>query len=175
MKTVTCLYQKGNITTENSNQARELYDKSRYGSMLKDGRIQLSPFETLYLSEKGKITVINGRNNELSLEQLGKKVARQEHDFWTRYPVFKDLRNRGYIVKTALKFGADFRVYERGAKPGEKHATWVVFPVKESKTLTWQEFAAKNRVAHSTKKKLLIAVVDDEQDVNYWEVGWLRP
>lgn len=173
--TITCLYLHKTITTENSSQARALHDTSRFGTPLKDGRVQLSPLEAVYLAEKKKITVVNGKNNELSLEQLTKRAARQEHDFWTRYAVFKDFRNRGYIVKTALKFGADFRVYDRGIKPGEDHAKWVVFAVKESHTLTWQEFAAKNRVAHGTKKKLLIAVVDDEQDVSYWEVSWLRP
>ena len=45
----------------------------------------------------------------------------------------------------------------------------------EAEHLTWYEFAAKNRVAHSTKKRLLIAVVDDEGDVSYWECRWLRP
>ena len=92
-----------------------------------------------------------------------------------KFSVFKDLRDRGYVVKTALKFGADFRVYDRGVKPGEDHAKWVVFPVPEGSTTTWHEFAAKNRVAHSTKKRLLIGVVDDEGDVSYWEIRWIRP
>ena len=104
-----------------------------------------------------------------------KKASKQEPNFFVRYAVFKDLRERGYVVKTALKFGADFRVYDRGVKPGEDHARWVVYPVSEGSTLTWHEFAAKNRVAHSTKKKLLLAVVDNEGDVSYWESGWLRP
>ena len=85
------------------------------------------------------------------------------------------MRNRGYIVKTALKFGADFRVYDRGVKPGEDHARWILYPVHEGSALTWYEFAAKNRVAHSTKKRLLIGVADDEGDVSYWEARWLRP
>ncbi|MCH6575484.1 MAG: tRNA-intron lyase, partial [Bacteroidetes bacterium] len=82
-----------------------------------------------------------------------------------RFCVFRDIRNRGYIIKTALKFGADFRVYDRGVKPGEDHAKWVVYPVHETEVLTWHDFSAKNRVAHSTKKKLLIGIVDDEEDV----------
>ena len=89
--------------------------------------------------------------------------------------VFKDLRGRGYILKTALKFGGDFRVYERNQKPGEEHAKWILYCIKESDVLRWQDFAAKNRVAHSTKKKLLVAIVDEENDITYYEVKWLRP
>ncbi len=85
------------------------------------------------------------------------------------------MRNRGYIVKTALKFGADFRVYDRGVKPGEDHAKWVVYPVNEGSTLTWHDFSAKNRVAHSTKKRLLMGIVDAENDVTYYEIRWMRP
>ena len=85
------------------------------------------------------------------------------------------MRKKGYILKTALKFGADFRVYERGIKPGEDHARWILFIVKESEPLSWHDFAAKNRIAHSTKKNLLIAIVDEEDDVSYYEVSWRKP
>ncbi|HLC72503.1 MAG TPA: tRNA-intron lyase, partial [Candidatus Nanoarchaeia archaeon] len=92
-----------------------------------------------------------------------------------RYAVFRDMRSRGYIVKTALKFGADFRVYDRGIKPGDDHAKWILYPVHEGETLTWYDFSAKSRVAHSTRKSLLIGVVDDEGDVTYWQAMWTRP
>lgn len=106
---------------------------------------------------------------------MTKEAQKIESTFYTRYRVYKDLRNRGYIVKTALKFGADFRVYEKGKSPGQEHAKWIVYPVYETGSMTWHEFAAKNRVAHSTKKNLLIGVVDDEGDVTYYEIKWLRP
>ena len=85
------------------------------------------------------------------------------------------MRRRGFIVKTALKFGADFRIYDKGKRPGKAHAKWIVFVEHESKKLSWHEFSAKNRVAHSTKKKLLIAIVDEESDISYYEVSWIRP
>jgi len=175
MELIKALLIKDVVCTENSAAAKEIFDKTRYGSLLGDGRVQLSLLESVYLCEKKRLVVFDARGRELSLEDLMKKASRLEHDFWTRYAVLRDFRNRGYIIKTALKFGADFRVYEKGIKPGEDHAKWVVFPVRESEKLTWQDFAAKNRVAHSTKKHLLLAIVDDEGDVSYWESRWLRP
>jgi len=47
------------------------------------------------------------------------KFKRIDKKIQIKYPVFKDLREKGYIVKTALKFGADFRIYDKGQKPGE--------------------------------------------------------
>ena len=172
---VTCYYAKERVITEATDKARELNCKSVYGAILDDGGVQLSLVEALYLLEKGRVRILDGRKQEISFEKFVKKAQRIEPSFWIRYVAFRDLRNRGYVVKTALKFGADFRVYDRGVKPGEDHAKWVVFPVHEASVLTWNEFAAKNRVAHSTKKRLLLAVIDDEGDVSYWESRWIRP
>ena len=172
---VKAFFSNERVLTESSDNARELYNQSRYGNLLEDGRIQLSLIEALYLLDKKKTKIYDSRNKELDFETFLKKSQKVEPNFWVRYCVFRDIRNRGYIIKTALKFGADFRIYDRGIKPGEDHARWVVFPVHEGSSLTWYEFSAKNRVAHSTKKRLLIGCVDDEGDVTYWEVRWLRP
>ena len=175
VKIAKAIYAKERVLAESSDETRELYDKSRFGSMQDDGKLQLSLLESLYLIEKGKICVVDGRGKEIEFEKFLKKAQKSEANFWIRYCVFKDMRNRGYIIKTALKFGADFRVYDRGYKPGEAHAKWVVYPVHEGSTLTWHEFAAKNRVAHSTRKRLLIGIVDEESDVTYYEIKWTRP
>ena len=172
---VKSTFSNERVITESSDNARELYNQSRYGELLDDGRVQLSLIESLYLIEKKRLFVYDSRNKEINFEAFLKKSQKVEPNFWVRYCVFRDIRNRGYIIKTALKFGADFRIYDRGIKPGEDHARWVVFPVHEGSTLTWYEFAAKNRVAHSTKKRLLIGIVDAENDVTYYEIKWLRP
>lgn len=174
-KVVKAILTEQRVLTENSEAARELYNQSRYGILLEDGKVHLSLYESLFLVEKKKIIVYDGRNQEVKQERFLKRSKKTEPNFWIRYSVYKDIRNRGYIIKTALKFGADFRVYDRGIKPGEDHARWIVFPVHEGSTLTWYDFAAKNRVAHSTRKRLLIAIVDNEGSVTYYEVRWLRP
>ena len=163
------------VVTEVTDEAREFYNQSRFGTLTETGKVELSLLEAYYLMEKGKLDVKSEAGRKVSFEQFVKKARKLEPNFQIRYCVFKDMRNRGYIIKTALKFGADFRVYDRGVKPGEDHAKWIVFPVNEASTLTWHEFSAKNRVAHSTKKRLLMAVVDAENDVTYYEIAWKRP
>ena len=163
------------VITEASDDARELYNQSRFGSISESGKIELSLLEGFYLMEKGKLAVKSDAGRKVSFESFLRKARKTEPNFWVRYCVFKDMRNRGYIIKTALKFGADFRVYDRGVKPGEDHARWIIYPVNEGSTLTWHEFSAKNRVAHSTKKRLLMGIVDAENDVTYYEIKWVRP
>jgi tRNA-intron endonuclease len=172
---IKTVFANERVLAEATDETRELYNQSRYGTLLDNNKLQLSLLEALYLLEKNKIEVRDSRNKELDFEQFLKRATKLEPNFWIRYSVFKDMRNRGYIIKTALKFGADFRVYDRGVKPGEDHARWIIYPVHEGATLTWYEFAAKNRVAHSTKKRLMMGIVDDEGDVTYYEIKWLKP
>ncbi len=163
----------GENISSNSVEAFSLHKKSHFGEPLGE-QIQYSLSETLFLVERKKMDVFSGRK-KISSKELMKKTQRADKRIHIKYRVIRDLREKGYIVKTALKFGADFRDYEKGAKPGKKHAKWIVFADHESKRLTWHEFSAKNRVAHSTKKNLLLAIVDEEGDVSYYECSWIRP
>ncbi|MBM3234147.1 tRNA-intron lyase [Candidatus Pacearchaeota archaeon] len=163
----------GDIIFSNKKEAFTLYEQSRFGES-KEGKIVYSIPECLYLVEKEKMEIKHGKK-KLNFASLMEKFQKEDSKFGVKYSVFRDMRNRGYVVKTALKFGAEFRVYDKGKKPGEEHALWILYPVKENETLTWHDFSAKNRVAHSTKKNLLIGIVDEEGDVTYYECKWLKP
>lgn len=174
-KVVKSILAGERVITESSDDAREFYNQSRFGIITDTGKVELSLLEALYLMERHRLSIKSQNGRAIGFESYVKKARKVEPNFWIRYVVFKDMRNRGYIVKTALKFGADFRIYDRGIKPGEDHARWIVFPAHEGSTLTWHEFSAKNRVAHSTKKRLLMGIVDAENDVTYYEIRWMRP
>jgi len=163
----------GESIYSNKKEAFTLLSQSRFGEQ-REGKVIYSLAEALFLVEKGKMQVLE-KKKKISFDSLMEKAKEQDSRFTTKYAVFKDMRNRGYVVKTALKFGAEFRVYDKGKFPGEEHARWILYPVKESNVLTWHDFSAKNRVAHSTKKNLLIGIVDDEGDVTFYVCQWLKP
>jgi tRNA-intron endonuclease len=157
----------------NSEDAFSLAEKSCYGEK-KQSRIEYGLVEALFLVQQNKMHVFSN-SKAMSEESLTKKLKKIDKKIETKLSVFADLRAKGYIVKTALKFGAEFRVYEKGVKPGEDHAKWILYTAKESDNLNWHEFSAKTRVAHSTKKNLLLGIVDDESDITYYEINWLKP
>jgi len=163
----------GASISSNSQKAMQLFGSKRFGEQ-KQGKIIYSIYEALYLLETNKIEIYQ-KNKKLDFPTLLKKVIRKDKKADIKYIVFKDMRKRGYTIKTALKFGADFRVYEKGAKIGKAHAKYILYPVPENEQLRWHEFSAKQRVAHSTKKNLLIAIVDEEEDITYYNVSWVRP
>jgi tRNA-intron endonuclease, archaea type len=157
----------------NAKTAFDLFESQRFGE--KNGeKIYYTLQEALYLVETKKMEIFDSKDKKLTEENLLKKFEKLDKKFKTKYFVFADLRKKGLIVKTALKFGAEFRVYDKGKSVGKDHSKWILFPVSANEQLTWQNFSAKNRVAHSTSKKLLIAVVDEENAVSYYEANWLK-
>ena len=160
--------------SSNSQGAIALCESQKFGEKIGE-KIYYSLTETIYLVDGGKLEVVDGKNKTISREVLIKKFQKLDKKFKTKYFVFNDLRNEGYLLKSALKFGADFRVYEKGEKTGKDHSKWLLYTTDENQSISWQDFSAKNRIAHSTKKKLLIGVVDEEGDVSYYESGWIKP
>lgn len=163
----------GEKIISNTVEAFSLYEKSCFGEKI-SGIIEYSPIESLFLIQQSKMAVFSGKKL-ISFENLLKKIKKHDKKIETKLIVFSDLRKKGYIVKSALKFGAEFRIYDKGIRPSESHARWLLFTAKESEILHWHEFTAKNRIAHSTKKNLLLAIVDDEGDMSYYEISWTKP
>jgi len=171
-KLIRAVFSGENIVSS-AKEAKDLYGNRLFGEYF-DKKVHYSLPEALYLVEKKKIEVYKN-SRKLGFSTLMEAAKRIDKKIQVKFSVFRDLRDKGYILKTALKFGAEFRVYDKGSRPGKKHAKWILYPVSESDELTWHDFSAKNRVAHSTKKNLLVAVVDSEGGITYYEVGWIRP
>ncbi|MGZ7118282.1 MAG: tRNA-intron lyase [Methanobacterium sp.] len=161
----------GNLVIVKDKKGMKLHEKSHYGNPIVEG-LQLSLIEALYLAEKEKITILkNGK--KVSIHEMYHKI--REEDLLTNYLVFSDLRNRGYIVKTGFKYGSEFRLYERGKSPGDGHSDYLVKVFPENQEIKSSDFSSYVRLAHGVNKKLLIAVVDDENDITYYDVEWTRP
>lgn len=161
----------GDLVIVKSDKSANLHHKSHYGNLTDEG-LQLSLIEALYLMEKDKIKV-KREGKKLSIQDLLQII--HEKDLYFKYIVFKDLRNRGYIVKTGFKYGSEFRLYERGSSPGEGHSNYLVKVSSEDEVLELSDLSSYVRVAHGVNKYLLFAVVDEENDITYYNVEWTRP
>ncbi|MBD3253292.1 tRNA-intron lyase [Candidatus Pacearchaeota archaeon] len=153
--------------TSNSQKALTLADTKKLGEKQK-GKIRYSIYEAFYLFEQKKADIF--KKNKLTEEQIIREFTKKDKEFYKKYLIFRYLRKKGYIVKTGLKFGSDFRVYEKNSK----HAKYLVFPVFKNK-INIDEFISKNRISHSTAKKLLIAIVDSEDNLSFFESDWIKP
>ena len=151
--------------------AHNLYNKRYYGN-LTDSGLELSFIEALFLLTKNKIEIYD--DDKLITKEDLTDIIRQKHIF-SHYLVYKDLRIRGYIIKTGFKYGSDFRIYERGHAPGDGHSNFLAKILSEEQEIKVRDFSSYVRVAHGVRKTLLLAVVDDEYDITYYDIEWTKP
>jgi tRNA-intron endonuclease, archaea type len=161
----------GDIIIVKSGNTAKIHEKSHFGNPSEDG-LQLSFVEALYLMEKGKLEVEND-SEEISIDHMFGLIRKS--GAFSNYIVYRDLRNRGYIVKTGFKYGSEFRLYDRGKSPGDGHSNYLVKVASENSEFMMSDLSSYVRVAHGVNKKLLFAVVDGENDITYYNVEWTRP
>lgn len=159
----------------NESELKEELKSKKYGEE-KEEELVLSPEEALYLKEKRKnFTIKDPTGKELGKEELKKQFTQRNKEFPRKYTVYKDLKDRGFCVKTGFKFGSHFRVYKRGEKPGEGHAKWLVHAIPEEYQCSFPELSRAVRLAQNVRKTMIYALVDKERDITYYQIKRITP
>jgi len=164
-----------------------LYDESGYGKPQPEqnpNRLELELVEAAYLLEKGKIKIFtkkNGKKKHITLQELLEYANKNVNQFHTQFVVYRDLRERGYLVKTGYIFGSHFRVYERGVKlkrgpkAPHEHTRFVVHCVPEEAAFSLPEMSRAVRLAHNIRATFVWAVVDRENKVTFYIIQRFTP
>ena len=156
---------------EGSKRPIALHEKSKFGKIEADS-LNISLIEACYLLEKGRLDIYED-DVECSIGYIIDLLKEQEA--YGKYVVYRDLKDRGYVIKTGFKYGSDFRLYNRGKGPGEVHSNFLVKVIFENYDIDALDFASYVRVSHGVNKKLLLAIVDDDFDITYYNIEWTRP
>ncbi len=133
----------------------------------------LNFYETLYLKRNKLIKTLDEEGNEIEEEWIVKEASKYVDDFEIKYVVYEDLRKKGYIPKSGTRFGATFLVYKYG--PGIDHAPFLVDVMKKEDKLKVTEIIRAGRLSHSVKKKLILAMVNPENNkIGYYMFEWFE-
>lgn len=168
----------------NEREANAVYVDKYFGKFIIEDKkkfLQLSLEEAMMLLEREHI-IVKEKNKVLNHKTLYERCCEIDREFPQKFAVYKDLRNRGYIVKSGFKFGTHFRVYERGVNPyreGEKsikeHTKYNVHAVPENIAWSLQEWSRYVRLSQNIRALALLAVVDEEGEVTYYKIMRIRP
>ncbi|MEM3833475.1 MAG: tRNA-intron lyase [Thermoprotei archaeon] len=181
MSKIRVRYSEGHIIAYDPKEAPKLFKEGFYGRPIGIGKpktfnfeapLQLSLYEALYLLENGVIEVVDTNNNPVSFEKLFLDAKKNYEDFDLVYSVYKDLRKKGFVVRPGMKFGTTFAVYEYG--PGIDHAPFLVEIMKKDSKLKTIDIVGAGRLTHTVRKKLLLAVVNEDNSVNYYMFRWIK-
>ncbi|TFG56296.1 MAG: tRNA-intron lyase [Methanomassiliicoccus sp.] len=154
-------------------EGSQIYNKGYYGYPRAGGGLELDLLEALYLVECDKLRVeVAGK--DLDHAALYRRVARSVEGLQPNYIVYRDLRQRGFIVK--LDQGEfDFRVYSRGDNPHNSQAKNWVLAISERNIFNIAALLEKSETSQRTRKDLLLGVVDEEGDITYYTVEGAEP
>ncbi|MEM2989141.1 MAG: hypothetical protein QXU06_04425 [Candidatus Bathyarchaeia archaeon] len=134
---------------------------------LRDGDLILSPYEAFYLIEKGRLRILDPRRGgELPLEEVVRRLSRGRAEVWLKYLVFKDLRDRGYIVRDFK--GMNLEVYGKGP---QRRIARIIYEGGEA---SLDELRRALNASARAGRELILAVVDRRTDIVYYSLGELE-
>ena len=107
---------------EGSKRPIALHEKSKFGKIESDF-LHISLIEACYLQEKGRLNIYED-DVKCSVGYLIDLL--KEEELYGKYVVYRDLKDRGYVIKTGFKYGTEFRLYNRGGGPGQGHSDYLV-------------------------------------------------
>jgi len=147
-------------TIRTGKEGKALYEQSGYGRPEADG-LRLSPHEALYLVHRQKLEVPGH-----SFDTLFARFSDQP-TFMRSFLVYRDLRERGYVVQTGPQ---DFRVFRRGEKPGKGESVYLVRVLSERDPIRFEKLIEEVIASRNMRKQYILAVVDDEEELTYYEI-----
>ena len=79
-------------------EARRLYEEGYYGipDTKLPNQILFDPFEAALLAERSRLTLRSKKGIQYSPKEFIEQNTLKQKQFWEKYLVYKDLRNRGY-------------------------------------------------------------------------------
>lgn len=156
-----------NIILKGDGSIQELY-QSGYGEI--DGhRLILATYEGLYLHEVNKIEILY-KDKNMNFNELMEAFYKKDKNILSRYLVYRDLRNRGFVVKESLENEIDFCVYDRGDYK-VKSPKYAIFVLNEGREIEFEKIFKNIKKIKEEGKDAIIAVLDRRGEVIYYHVS----
>ena len=131
--------------------ASQIHNKGKTGTPQEGGKLFLTPEEALYCNDRGDI-VLSKKN--------GKKFAEKNLE----YIVYKDLKERGLIVKVE-NYG--LRLYDRDAS-SRGHSSAIILSKRFEDNIDFSDIFVE--LDKNLERRVQISIVDSENDAVYYVV-----
>jgi tRNA-intron endonuclease, archaea type len=155
-------------------EASSVYAKGFFGTPAPDGALALDRYETVYLAEMDRATFRSDTGRSVPWPVIFRRAVRADPGFAVRYLVYRDLRQRGYVVR-ATPPPVAFAVLPRGGTLHKTPSRYWVEALSERVPFDLARLFDLAERAQSAKKLLLLGLVDEESDLTYYRVRRSAP
>ena len=159
----------------------DLHDRAFYGQRLDDngGAVQLSLVEAAYLARRDSLELVDDGDSDAATDEgavieRGREVEGERFD--RRLQVYSELRSSGVVPKTGFKFGADFRTYaDVESVDNLGHSELLVRVLPPTYAFAPRDLALDVRLAHGVRKRMVFALTDANDGIEWLSVSRLTP
>ncbi len=148
-----------------------LYNKSHFGEIISNDKLKLNLIEGVFLLDENKIRIFHN-DKEIDFQELVKITQKQITDFETKYLIFKDLRNRGLVIKLCNK-NEKTTFYQFRPRIGKKKKQILISTFSEREILDLEDTEILLKEITKKKGELWFGIVDEEGDITYYHVTTL--
>jgi tRNA-intron endonuclease len=175
-----CYLIENRLIVWNIEDSRKLFSQGYYGKPIGmpkpkieeiDVPLILDLIEGLYLLENKKITITKSKQ-KVTVEHMVEICEKEVHEFDKKYLVYKNFRDKGYIINPGIKFGCDFAVYEKG--PGIDHAPFLIQVYARTESITSTGIVLAGRLATTVRKQFILAIPKGKSNVDFLALDWWK-
>ena len=157
------------VVVEGQSEAIRTYNKGYFGKMRRE-TLHLHLIEASFLVEVGRLEVEkDGRT--IGLSELMSHGMAVHPNFEISYLVFRDLRQRGYVVKISEN-GDGLDLYPRGGAPHSHSPSSLVKAISERSPFSISQIS--KWIYELKDKKLVLGIADEEGDLTYYAAKFFR-
>ncbi|HTZ62350.1 MAG TPA: tRNA-intron lyase [Thermoplasmata archaeon] len=164
----------GTARFEDPAESSSIYAKGYFGTPTPNGGLTLDRYEAVYLAEMARAEVGTLSGTGLAWAEVFRRAVRADRGFPVRYLVYRDLRQRGYVVRASPPPVA-FTVLPRGGTLHKTPSRFWIEALSEREPFDLARLFDLADRAQSAKKQLLLALVDEESDLTYYRVRRTTP
>ena len=177
---IKCELVENRIIVWDIKDSQNLFSQGYYGKPIGipkpkpeeiDVPLILDLIEGLYLLENKKISISRSKQ-KVTREQMAEICQKEHHDFDKKYLVYKNFRDKGYIINPGIKFGCDFAVYEKG--PGIDHAPYLIQVYNRNEPITSTGIVLAGRLATTVRKQFILAIPKGKDKVDFLALDWWK-
>jgi tRNA-intron endonuclease len=175
-----CDLVENRLIVWNIEDSRKLFSSGYYGKPIGipkpkfdeiDVPLILDLIEGLYLLEIKKISIYKDKK-KITIDAMTEICKKEVHDFDKKYLVYKNFRDKGYIINPGIKFGCDFAVYEKG--PGIDHAPFLIQVYNRSDSISSTAIVLAGRLATTVRKQFIYAIPKGKDKVDFIALDWWK-
>ncbi|MGD0250622.1 MAG: tRNA-intron lyase [Thermoplasmata archaeon] len=150
-------------------EASSIYAKGFFGTLTPEGGLTLDRYESVYLREMDRAAILTPTGAPVAWPAVFRRAVKADPGFSARYLVYRDLRQRGYVVRASPPPVA-FSVLPRGGTLHKTPSRYWVEAMSERVPFDLARLFDLAERAQSAKKVLLLGLVDEESDLTYYRV-----